>query len=385
MRNWEDILKNKLERYEKPLQEGSLARFQARRNAESITQSSRRTSILWVAGAAVAAILAAVLLFRQPVRSDLGIQIDQQPEQTVASLSDSVDTYITGQESAMFAQVENAKNDKGNYDYQHDNHITTEDKYTPECDRTVEELENIASDTVAESTTEVAAETVEIAAGTNNETDGMAPSPIVPDIPYREPLNLEVSYAAAGVAADGAAAALVEAGLFALIHRDYCPRDNGRSYDHHYLPLRTGLSLRFPLLNNLNITSGINYSLYLSQFHNAYDPTKYTQIVHYLGVPVRLDGTLAQNRWFDVYVGGGFEADFYIHGREIEEEWGPYGGLELSLITVGGIQYNLTKNLGVYIEPELNWIVSRVHGPYTFRKYPLSLSVSTGIRISFNR
>lgn len=109
------------------------------------------------------------------------------------------------------------------------------------------------------------------------------------------------------------------------------------------------------------------------------------QTVHYLGIPLRLDGTLASNRWFDVYVGGGIEADFYLHGKEIEEEWGPYGGLELSLVTVGGIQYNFTENLGVYIEPELSWIMHN-RGPYTFRDmHPLSFSVSTGIRISFNR
>ena len=383
MRNWEDILKNKLERYEKPLQEGSLARFQVRRNAAPITQSPRRTSILWVAGAAVAAVLAAVLLFRQPVRSDLGIQIDHQPEQTVASLSDSVDTYIPGQEPAMLAQVENAKEVKGHYDYQHDNHISPEDKYTLECDKTLEELEIIAPDNVAESTTDTAAEAVEISSVTDDELDEMAPSPFVPDIPDSEPLNLEVSYAAAGVAANGAAAALVEAGLFALSHRDYSPRDNGRAYQH-YPPLKTGFSLRFPISKNLNVTSGINYLLYLSQFY-YYTGSKNIQTVHYLGFPVRLDGTLASNRWFDVYVGGGIEADFYLHGSEIEKEWGPYGGLELSLITVGGIQYNITKNLGVYIEPELSWIIHD-RGPYTYRdRHPLSLSVSSGIRISFSR
>lgn len=385
MRNWEDILKNKLERYEKPLQEGSLARFQALRNAESNLQGFKRFPFTWVIGAAVA-VLAIVLLIRQPSKPDMGIQFARQPEQTVAFLPDTVDTYEPEQEPALIAQADISAGIERKNASQHDNPIIREDKCTNDGDRTLEPVEIIATETAAESISETAEEeAVETAAVTDDELNEIAQYSFVPDLPDIKQLDLEVSYAAAGVASNGAAAALAEVGLFALSHRDYSPRENGREYQQHYPPLKTGLSLRFPVSNNLSITSGINYLLYLSQFYYYYIDSKNMQIVHYLGIPLRLDGTLASNRWFDVYVGGGIEADFYLHGKEIEEEWGPYGGLELSLVTVGGIQYNFTKNLGVYIEPELSWIMHN-RGPYTFRDmHPLSFSVSTGIRISFNR
>ena len=64
MRNWEDIVKDKLEGYESPLPEGHLADFRARRMKAG--EASRRFPWGLVATAAVAASLAALLFLWKP-------------------------------------------------------------------------------------------------------------------------------------------------------------------------------------------------------------------------------------------------------------------------------------------------------------------------------
>ena len=66
MKNWEDIVKEKLEGYESPLPEGSLAEFRSRRESAGRTAARKRTPLLWIIPTAVAAALAAALFLRKP-------------------------------------------------------------------------------------------------------------------------------------------------------------------------------------------------------------------------------------------------------------------------------------------------------------------------------
>ena len=59
MKNWEDIIKEKLEGYESPLPEGSLAEFRSRRESAGSPAAKKRTPLLWILPTAVAAALAA--------------------------------------------------------------------------------------------------------------------------------------------------------------------------------------------------------------------------------------------------------------------------------------------------------------------------------------
>ena len=53
----------------------------------------------------------------------------------------------------------------------------------------------------------------------------------------------------------------------------------------------------------------------------------------------------------------------------------------------GGIQFNITKRIGIYVEPELSWTVpSENHVLETWRsEYPFMFSVATGLRINFGK
>ena len=76
-------------------------------------------------------------------------------------------------------------------------------------------------------------------------------------------------------------------------------------------PLKAGLSLRIPISEKLSITTGADYSRYTTRFTCQGIPDE-IQVAQYIGIPVRLDWTMASNRWLDVYLGGGLEGDVCV-------------------------------------------------------------------------
>ena len=87
MKKWEEIIKDKMEGYDSPLPEGSLAEFRALRNGAAVKPAARRFPLVWVLAPALAAGLAAVLLLRQPSVQENGIQVVSQPAAPVVAAS----------------------------------------------------------------------------------------------------------------------------------------------------------------------------------------------------------------------------------------------------------------------------------------------------------
>ena len=150
----------------------------------------------------------------------------------------------------------------------------------------------------------------------------------------------------------------------------------------HCFPFKGGLSVGIPVAERLKVTTGLEYTLYQSSFTYTLSGEK-KQFAHYLGIPVRLDWTLANNRWLDVYLGGGIEGDYCI-GATLAGESIKRDGFSFSLLGAGGIQLNITKNIGLYVEPELSWTIpSESRVLETWRsEYPFMFSVATGLRIN---
>lgn len=146
----------------------------------------------------------------------------------------------------------------------------------------------------------------------------------------------------------------------------------------HYFPLKLGLSAWIPLTERLQITTGVQYSLYSSRIAG-----EFRQNAHYLGIPVRLDWTFAQSRWLDVYLGGGVEGAFCA-GATLDGQRISGDGFSLSLLGAGGIQFNMSRHVGLYAEPQISWrIPMGTPVLQTYRStHPLMFSVETGIRIN---
>ena len=409
MKTWEEIIKERLKGREAPLPEGSLAEFRAKMDGAYAAPSRKRFPFVWVAAMAVAAGVAAILFLHRPGVPAGGDPVPPQPGDIVAVVAENVasapDAAAAIRDSAAVAPVSPAVA-----------HVPATNAVRV---RTAPvRVEHASSETVQpEQLTAMAAEpeTDETAASSNKDVPVLhqekldpdsdvhqgAASPFIPEYTGGKAVKMKVS-AAAGVVEGVGLLAAVASGLYG-VKNEYMGPPGGNPYANlmlggfagsvltdpvqasHSLPLKVGLSVGIPVFEQWRVTTGLEYSMYRSVFTYLSSDEK-KQYVHYLGIPIRMDWILASNKWLDVYLGGGFEAEYCVRetlaGARIESN-----DYRLSLLGAGGIQWKFAGRAGLYLEPELSWTIpSDRKGPETYRsKNPFMFSISTGIRLNLGK
>lgn len=390
MRKWEDIVKDKLGGYESNLPEDSLAAFHARRAAVGVTKA-KRFPLVWAVVPAIAAGLAAVLLLRKPTVPEDGIQIIPQPVETYSQVDDSLDTTTPIVATPLIAQATRTKAGRPM--------PKTEQSKEPAATTVVEEI-RIPEETHISETEGIGPEDTPEEPATDNRPVMQESSPFVPQ-PSTEQPALQVKLGTGGaIAAGGGLLAALATQLARADLRPLLPRDhdtdgpnntnsidiiNGLETTHsHRMPLVVGLSVKFPVTEKIGVTTGLEYSLYSSSF--SYPSGEKTQLVHYLGIPVRLDWTFVSSRWLDAYLGAGIKGDLCV-GATMDGQSIGKDGPAFRLLGAGGIQFNATRNLGLFVEPEVSWTLPSdrwMLSTYS-SEHPWMFTVATGVRINLGK
>lgn len=149
----------------------------------------------------------------------------------------------------------------------------------------------------------------------------------------------------------------------------------------HNNPISIGLEINRELTSGLSVASGIDMSLYHSRYSNS--EKSVIQSAYYLGIPLRLDWTVWHNGPVSVWFGGGGKVDRLVYGKfgtdRIKDDT-----LNWSIIGDLGIQYDLSKNVGVFLAPEVSYYF-KPENPViqTYRtENPLMFTVGAGLRFS---
>ena len=400
MRKWEDIVKDKMEEFDETLPESVFVEFHAMRNGAAPDPAPKRFPLVWALVPAVAAGLAAVLLLRQPSTPDNGIRIIQQPQTPIAVVSDSTGTTEPILDQPLIAQAVTPKATRRTVVSTQVSEINEE---TAPIAETIEAIP-LEDAVIPESNDTAAHDSLDKQEpAIDNGPVVTTSSPFIPEGTKSKPVKMKVAPAAGVIAGGGLLAAiatpLLSSGTFedaaptnqgeppfgGIVMEPEPPKDEPTGSHTHYFPFKCGLSDGIPVSERLNVTTGLKYSLYQSSCTYTLSGEK-KQCAHYLGIPVRLDWTLANNRWLDVYLGGGIEGDYCL-GASLAGESIKRDGFSFSLLGAGGIQFNITKRIGIYVEPELSWTVpSENHVLETWRsEYPFMFSVATGLRINFGK
>lgn len=384
MRKWEDIVKDKLGGYESNLPEDSLAAFHARRATAGATKA-KRFPLIWAIVPAIAAGLAAVLLLRKPTVPEGGIQRIPQPVEVYGQVDDSLDTVTPLEATPLIAQAVPKKAVRPM--------PRTEQPEKPAA-TTVAEETRIPEETLIPETDDIGPEDTPEEPATDNRPAVQESSPFVPQTSTEKPavqVNLGTggSIAAGGGLLAALATQLARADVSGLVPGVQVPDDingtNSLVIAHtHRKPLVVGLSVKFPVSEKIGITTGLEYSLYSSSFQ--YSTGEKTQLVHDLGVPVRLDWAFVSSRWLDVYLGAGVKGDLCL-GATLDGEAIGKDGPAYRLLGAGGIQFNATRNLSLFVEPAISWTLPsdrRVLSTYN-SEHPWMFTVATGVRIHLGK
>ena len=387
MRKWEDIVKDKMEEQEGALPESFFSEFRARKDTAAAAPAAKRFSQVWAVIPAVAAGLAAVLVLHKLSTPEGDTQITRQASAPIYVVTDSTTVDECKQSARLPAPALSPKTVRPSVARAQD--VVAFDNSEPK----MEIIDNTAKEDSFEPEKKNTATYESIdSLDTANESPLTIFSSSASENVLKKPIKMKVGPAAGIVAGGGLLAALTTPFLGNFKAKDTPPPPPAPGpskdllYDHtHYFPFRVGLSTRIPVTEKLSVTTGLEYSLYSSRLTYSLSGEK-TQHAHYLGVPVRLDWIFASNKWIEIYLGGGFEADYCLRatlsGERIAKD-----GFGISMLGAGGIQINLTKQLGLYVEPEINWTVlpkNNVLQTYRTDK-TMMFSLTSGIRISFGK
>ena len=433
MRKWEDIVRDKLEEPEGELPESVFAEFRARLDAAA--PAPKRVSPLWLLAPAMAAALTAVLILQKPAMSERDSLVAQQEPALVAEAAVIADSDGPAQAEApadiaegmptavppvatanqahaapIIAQAKSvaprAAMQESALPQQAAATESSTKAETAEAEKQPEKPDSAVPEAEAATPTETApssgkAEAPEKAAAAPQAVETVstghpAASPFVPANRNARIIR-KILFPTAGVLTGGGLLATAVPLLFGmreamevspsgdLTTQQEPQKDEPTGNVHYFFPCRLGLSARFPVGERLSVTTGLDYSRYNSAIDYTLSADK-IQTAHYLGIPVRLDWTFASTKRLDFYLGGGLEGDWCIKatfdGEQVQKD-----GFSASLLGAGGIQFKLTKNMGLYMEPEFNWTFMPENPVLnTYRSaHPVMFSVTSGLRITFGK
>ena len=351
--------------------------------------AARRFPLVWVLAPALAAGLAAVLLLRQPAAQDGGVQVVPPPSEAPSSVvAETVAPVAAAAENAAEPELSGQAKAAGDDAVAavHEPVATVSKAATPASQAAAPKAIVLDAPAVAHDTpAEAVAEAAPTAPAATEAAPQYSSSPYIPLEKSAKSVKVSVLPSAAAVAGGGLLAALLTPSILEINNKIHYfgkadPSSNSSNYSGLYLnsisssvmnsmmqsdpafgylsnsstvtvegmsvevltdgykhrsPLRAGISARVPLEGRLSLTTGLEYSRYVSQFKSSISG-ELTQVAHYVGVPVRLDWTLASNRWLDVYVGGGLEGDYCLGASLAGEKVVPKDGFSLSALGAGG-------------------------------------------------
>lgn len=157
----------------------------------------------------------------------------------------------------------------------------------------------------------------------------------------------------------------------------------------HNMPVSFGTTVSYALNDRLALTSGLVYTLATSSFEHgtSSNASKDEQTLHYVGIPLSASYTIWGNSWLKTYVNAGGQADFNVsakvetegHTTDIDKD-----RAQLSVGAAAGVQLNVIKQMGVYVEPGVRYYFDNGSNVQTvFKEHPCNFSLQMGLRWNF--
>lgn len=167
----------------------------------------------------------------------------------------------------------------------------------------------------------------------------------------------------------------------------------------HGTPFQLGLSVSIPFTDRWAFTTGLTYTRLSTDIESGSDESYYvtTQRLHYVGLPLQASYTFFHSRPFNAYITAGGEIEKCVKGEQsttfnVSENYRSSaknrsdlgkGLWQLSFNLSAGLQFNITKNLGLYFEPGVAYYVSDGSSlPSIRHDKPWQFNMQGGLRFS---
>ena len=165
-----------------------------------------------------------------------------------------------------------------------------------------------------------------------------------------------------------------------------------RSVSEFGVPFTLGVGMRWYVLPKFAIGTGLDYSLLTRTFAGTFTAAGSTTSVqgdvrnylHYIGIPVNLYYDIINTSAVDFYVYGGGEGEYCVNNKFIFQPAGAekfsvtqkVSGLQFSAKLGFGVQFYLTKRVGLYLDPGVSY--------YFYNSQPKSIRTERPFMFNFN-
>ena len=166
---------------------------------------------------------------------------------------------------------------------------------------------------------------------------------------------------------------------------------------HHYMPVNFSLALKYRLNNRFALETGLSYSRLKSEFEMGSNGNTINeqQTIHYVGIPVKGTYNIYNRKAWSLYGSLGVTTEiplysplntsYYLHGiLEATDKSTIHAPWQWSVGTGLGVQYNFSPNIGLFVEPSLQYYIPTGTQIDTYRtEHPFTFSLPIGIRFTW--
>lgn len=157
--------------------------------------------------------------------------------------------------------------------------------------------------------------------------------------------------------------------------------DDVTSSDHH-LSFSFGLSAGKEIYPQTFLETGVVYTLLMSDVNLRYSGEA-LQRIQYIGIPLRVNYTLASGKSSQFYVGGGVMLEHVLSAKREEKRIAVKPWQWSSNLSVG-LQTQIARKMSLYLEPGVSWYFSTDKNVPTLRsESPAYFNLKAGIRFSY--
>lgn len=166
------------------------------------------------------------------------------------------------------------------------------------------------------------------------------------------------------------------------------------------MPVTVGAMVKWRFTDRWALESGVTYTYLSSNFRTGSDDSysEWEQKLHYVGIPLKVHRMLWENRRLSFYTSAGGMVEKCISGSEEGLDVAgvvkakaartslDIDALQWSVMAAAGVQLNVTRWLGMYVEPGVAYYFDDGEKIETIRKeHPLNFNLQFGLRYSFGR
>ena len=151
---------------------------------------------------------------------------------------------------------------------------------------------------------------------------------------------------------------------------------------HHHMPITVGLTFSKRIVKNLYGNIGFNFTSMSSDVTPDNGTPEFNQSIKLVGVPFGVKWNFWRYRGLSTFVGGEGLVERVVSAK-FNNESVTIKRLQWSIHATAGVQYNFTRNLGIYIEPKLSHYITTMPLNTQRNEHPLNFNLQMGISLDF--